>query len=122
MARGSQDLPGGKLPLFDITDATRAGMHLIIQLFGPSQCGKTLTGLYLARGIAAALGGPGALVGAMDTEGRARMFADRIPGGFKVGELTPPFAPSRYLDGIDLFMRYGVTVLMIDSFSHVWEG
>ena len=58
----------------------------------------------------------------MDTEGRARMFSDKIPGGFKVGELTRPFSPGRYLDGISLFMDAGVHALMIDSFSHVWEG
>lgn len=123
MARGTDDLPGSEGPIFDIADASRAGMHLIIQLFGPSQCGKTLTALYLARGIADALAGPTGVVGCMDTEGRARMFADKIPGPpFKVGELTRPFSPDRYLQGIDLFMRYGVSVLMIDSFSHVWEG
>jgi hypothetical protein len=123
MARGTDDLPGSEGPIFEIADASRAGMHLIIQLFGPSQCGKTLTALYLARGIADALAGPKGLVGCMDTEGRARMFADRIPGPpYKVGELTRPFSPDRYLEGIDLFMRYGVNVLVIDSFSHVWEG
>jgi hypothetical protein len=129
MARATNAMPGEDEAIFAIDDATRGGMHLLIQLFGPSECGKTLTGLYLARGIANALAGPtnggkggGGVVGAMDTEGRARAFSDRIPGGFKIGELTRPFSPSRYLEGIDLFMRYGVDVLMIDSFSHVWEG
>jgi hypothetical protein len=122
MARGTTAVPGDSEAIFAIDDATRAGMHLLIQLFGPSQCGKTLTGLYLARGIANALAGPKGVVGAMDTEGRARMFSDKIPGGFKVGELTRPFGPSRYLEGIELFISYGVDALMIDSWSHVWEG
>jgi hypothetical protein len=122
MARATNAMPGDNEAIFAIDDATRGGMHLLIQLFGPSECGKTLTGLYLARGIANALAGRDGVVGAMDTEGRARMFSDKIPGGFKVGELTRPFSPSRYLEGIDLFMRFGVDVLMIDSFSHVWEG
>jgi hypothetical protein len=122
MVRGTDDMPGSEGPIFEIADATLAGMHLIIQLFGPSQCGKTLTALYLARGIADALAGPEGIVGCMDTEGRARMYAAKIPGGFKVGELTRPFMPSRYLEGIHLFMEYGVNVLVIDSFSHVWEG
>jgi hypothetical protein len=123
MARGTDDLPGSDGPIFEIADASRAGVHLIIQLFGPSECGKTLTGLYLARGIADALAGPGkGVVGCMDTEGRARIFAELIPGGFKVGELTRPFEPGRYLQGIELFMAYGVHALIIDSFSHVWEG
>ena len=122
MARGTDATIGenNKKPIFTIDDATRAGMHLLIQLFGPTQCGKTLTGLYLAKGIAMALAGENAVVGAMDTEGRARMFSDKIPGGFKVGELTRPFDPDRYLQGIELFMKAGVHALMIDSFSHVW--
>ena len=123
MARGTDDLPGSEGPIFEIADASRAGVHLIIQLFGPSECGKTLTALYLARGIADALAGTDkGVVGCMDTEGRARIFAERVPGGFKVGELTRPFSPGRYLQGIELFMEYGVHALMIDSFSHVWEG
>jgi hypothetical protein len=32
-------LPDEAGPIFEIADATRAGMHLLIQLFG-SQCGK----------------------------------------------------------------------------------
>jgi hypothetical protein len=122
MARATDDMPAAEGAIFEIADATRAGMHLLIQLFGPSECGKTLSGLYLACGIARALAGPKAKVGVMDTEGRARMFADKIPGSFKVGELTRPFSPRRYLEGIELFMEYGIDALMIDSFSHVWEG
>src|SRR5712691_2892472 len=122
MARSTDALPGEEGPIFQITDATRAGMHLLIQLFGPSQSGKTLTAIYLAHGIARALAGPNARFGCMNTEGRARMFYNKVPGGFKVGELTRPFSPGRYLQGIELFMQYGVDALIIDSFSHVWEG
>lgn len=105
--------------ILNIAPATRAGAHLLIQVFGPSRSGKTLTALRIARGMV----GPEGKIGVLDTEaGRARLYADKVPGGFIVGELTPPFTPSRYLDAIKEFVEFGVDILVVDSFSHVWEG
>ena len=105
--------------MLNIAPATRAGAHLLIQLFGGPRSGKTRTALRLARGMV----GPQGKIGVLDTEsGRARLHADKVPGGFVVGELTPPFTPLRYLEAIEEFVRYGVDILVIDSFSHCWEG
>src|SRR5262249_59880840 len=38
------------------------------------------------------------------------------------GELTPPYTPRRYLEAIEEFLAYGVDILVVDSFSHCWEG
>src|ERR1041385_4833300 len=43
----------------------------------------------------------------------------RSPRG---GELTPPYTPRRYLEAIEEFLHYGVDILVVDSFSHCWEG
>src|SRR5260370_33566797 len=105
--------------LLNIAPATRAGAHLLIQLFGGPRSGKTRTALRLARGMV----GPKGRIGVLDTEnGRARLHADKVSGGFVVGELTPPFTPLRYLEAIEEFVRYGVDILGLDSFSHCWEG
>lgn len=105
--------------ILNIQPATRNGAHLLINLPGGPSSGKTRTGLLLARGIA----GPNGKVGCLDTEsGRARLHADKIPGGFFVGELTPPFTPERYRKSIEEFLEARTDVLVIDSFSHVWEG
>lgn len=105
--------------IVSIEQATRQGAHLLIQLFGGPRSGKTLTAGYLARGIA----GPNGKIGVLDTEsGRARLYSDKIPGGFFVGELTPPFTPDRYRQAIEQFVAFGADVLVIDSFSHVWQG
>ena len=105
--------------ILNIAPATRAGAHLLIQLFGGPRSGKTRTALRLARGMV----GPQGKIGVLDTEsGRARLHADKVPGGFVVGELTPPFTPHRYLEAIEEFARYGIDILVIDSFSHCWEG
>jgi hypothetical protein len=105
--------------ILNIAPATRAGAHLLIQLFGGPRSGKTHTALRLARGMV----GPKGTIGVLDTEsGRARLHADKVPGGFVVGELTPPFTPLRYLEAIEEFVLFGIDILVIDSFSHCWEG
>jgi hypothetical protein len=91
----------------------------LIQLYGPPRSGKTYTALRIARGMV----GPKGKIGVLDTEsGRARLYSDKVPGGFVVGELTPPYTPRRYLEAIEEFLAYGVDILVVDSFSHCWEG
>src|SRR4051812_5236890 len=105
--------------ILNIAPAERAGAHLLIQLYGPPRSGKTYTALLIARGMV----GPKGRIGMLDTEsGRARLYSDKVPGGFVVGELTPPYTPRRYLEAIEEFLRYGVDILVVDSFSHCWEG
>ena len=73
--------------ILNIAPAERAGAHLLIQLYGPPRSGKTYTALRVARGMV----GPKGQIGVLDTEsGRARLYSDKVPGGFVVGELTPP--------------------------------
>lgn len=107
------------MSILNIGPATREGAHLLIQLFGGPRSGKTRTALRLARGIA----GPTGKIAVIDTEaGRARLYADKIEGGFFVGDLTPPFTPRRYRDAIEEFVAFGADVLIVDSFSHCWNG
>ena len=76
--------------ILNIAPAERAGAHLLIQLYGPPRSGKTYTALRIARGMVGAKG----KIGVLDTEsGRARLYSDQVPGGFVVGELTPPYTP-----------------------------
>jgi hypothetical protein len=104
--------------ILNIAPAERAGAHLLIQLYGPPRSGKTYTALRIARGMV----GPKGRIGVLDTEsGRARLYSDKVPGGFVVGELTPPYTPRRYLEAIEEFLAYGVDILVVDSFSHCWE-
>src|ERR1051325_9382792 len=105
--------------ILNIAPAERAGAHLLIQLYGPPRSGKTYTALRIARGMV----GPKGKIGVLDTEsGRARLYSDQVPGGFVVGELTPPYTPRRYLEAIEEFLAYGVDILVVDSLSHCWEG
>src|SRR5947199_3143319 len=76
--------------ILNIAPAERAGAHLLIQLYGPPRSGKTYTALRIARGMV----GPKGKIGVLDKEsGRVRLYSDKVPGGFVVGELTPPYTP-----------------------------
>jgi hypothetical protein len=110
------DAPSG--PIVHFARAARAGSHVLIGLYGFSGCGKTLSAIYLARGLA----GPDGKVGMIDTEtGRGLIYAME-GGGYEYAELTPPFTPERYTEAIKCAEQAGIDVLIIDSGSHVWEG
>src|SRR5260370_38408477 len=96
-----------------IAPEERAGSHLLIQLYGPPRSGKTYTALRIARGMV----GPRGKIGMLDTEsGRARLYSDKVPGGFVVGELTPPYTPRRHLEAIAEFLDSGASILGVGSF------
>jgi len=99
--------------------ATRQNSKVLIGLYAGSGCGKTYSGLLLARGLAGEQGE----VAMIDTEnGRGALYADEIPGGYSIAQLGEPFSPQRYIEAIDAAERAGASVLVIDSISHEWEG
>lgn len=106
------------MSIINIAPVTRAGIRLLISLYGLSETGKTLSGLKLAAGIEP----DPAKRGLLDTEGgqRGRAYVDLIEGGYLYGSLTPPFTPERYVEALAAFEAAGVNVLVIDSVSHAW--
>lgn len=102
-----------------IKQATRQGVNPLIGLYAESGCGKTLSSLLLARGLA---GETGKLCLVDSESGRGSLFADVIPGSYKTIDLEPPFSPQRYIQAIDLVEKEGYAVGIIDSASHEWEG
>ncbi|MDT9105787.1 AAA family ATPase [Escherichia coli] len=114
------------MSIFQIEDAEREGARLVVGLGGVSGGGKTYTALQLAWGMA---NYDSRKVGLMCTENRrGRLYSDALKDEagkvhkFKIGDLTPPFSPARYIEGIQAFVDAGVEVLVIDSVSHEWEG
>jgi hypothetical protein len=101
---------------FEIRPAAKERAKLRLGIAGPAGSGKSYTGLL----IASTLGGR---VGVIDTEHRsAHLYADLIPGGFDVIELSPPFSPDNYVAAIHAFEMAGVETIIIDSLSHAWAG
>lgn len=97
--------------------ATRKGTFVLIGLTGHSGSGKTYSALRLARGLVGANG----RIGALDTEnGRMSHYSDLTP--FDVDELHAPFTPARYVEKIMEARAAKFDCLIIDSFSHEWEG
>lgn len=107
--------------VLSIRPAEVEGARLILGLCGVSGSGKTYTALQLAYGLANFRADK---VGFLDTENRrGSLYANALKGErFLIGDLYPPFSPARYIDAVLEFQSAGVEVLVIDTYSHVWEG
>jgi hypothetical protein len=91
----------------------------VIGIAGISGSGKTYTALLIARGMVESP----SQIGFLDTEnGRGSLYSDILDGPFLIGDLYPPFSPTRYAQAIKEFQDAGVKVLVIDSVTHEWEG
>lgn len=97
--------------------AIKTGSTLKMAIQGPSGAGKTYTALQLATRIVERERGKIALI---DTEGgSASKYADLFDFDTAV---FSDHNPEHYTDAIQKAAKAGYTVLIIDSFSHVWTG
>ncbi len=101
--------------------AKRTATPILSSLAGKSGSGKTYSALLLARGLT---GGAMNDVFLIDTEnGRASRYADDdAVGGFKVFNMQPDFTPEAFIQLIDQAENAGAKCIIIDSFSHEWNG
>jgi hypothetical protein len=109
---------------FKLTSEITEPLHPLIAIAGGSATGKTYSALLLAESMA-----EGKTFAVIDTEaGRARHYKSRFD--FAHCDFTPfdekgecvGYPPERYIDVIDAAEKAGFPVIVIDSFSHVWEG
>lgn len=92
--------------------ATKKKSKLRMAICGPSGSGKTYTALKLAKGLSSK-------VAVIDTEHGSASKYDQFE--FDVLELDT-FAPADYIEAINLAVRAGYEVLIIDSLTHAWTG
>ena len=114
-------------PVTEINDP----LTLSIGLSGGSGTGKTYSALLMARGIAETMTGKaGAKIGYVDTENRRALhykqaFPEMMHYDFQAvderGNVVG-FGPERWIEVIDAAEAEGLPVVMLDSFSHAWEG
>ena len=102
----------------------RKAAKMRVGITGPSGGGKTLSSLYLAYGVTQDWG----KIALIDTEhGRGQFYGSRSDlnvGEYLYQELAPPFTAERYI-AIAQEAQQAVGsdgVIIIDSFSHAWEG
>lgn len=101
---------------FQFAPAKREQVSLLIALAGASGSGKTYSALRLARGLA-----PSGKIAFIDTEARRGLhYATDFE--FEHADMRPPFAPARFIEGIQAAEKAGAEVVIIDSFSHEYDG
>lgn len=98
--------------------AERKNMPALVAIWGPSNSGKTYSGLLVARGLA----GPDGIVVVVDTENRRAEYYDNMIGGWYHIDLQPPFTPQRYVEAFEVAIKGRAACIMFDTISHVWEG
>lgn len=115
------------IPVTEIHDP----LTLSIGLSGGSGTGKTYSALLMARGIAETMTGrAGAPIGYVDTENRRALhyktaFPEMVHFDMKAVDNSGNmigFGPERWIEVIDAAEVAGLPVVILDSFSHAWEG
>lgn len=103
----------------EIKPATRQAVRPLICFYAESGCGKTYSALLLARGFV----GPTGRIILADTEnGRGSLYADVLPNGYDVIQVTDPFNPTKAIQCIETIEQSGAAIGILDSGSHFWEG
>jgi len=105
--------------------ASRKKTKMRLSLAAPSGFGKTTSALMIAYGMT----NDWDKIAVIDTEnGTASYYSNHVfPNGFKVGEfntiqLSPPYTPEKYSEGIKECENAGMEVIILDSVTHVWQG
>ncbi|BEV44372.1 AAA family ATPase [Afipia carboxidovorans] len=101
---------------FTFAPAVREQVSLLIALAGASGSGKTFSALRLAKGMS-----PNGKIAFIDTEARRGLhYAEEFK--FMHADMRPPFRPAAFIEGIHAAEKAGAEVVIIDSFSHEYDG
>lgn len=102
----------------EFKDASRKDVRVKMALASGAGGGKTFGALEIMLGLFA---GDLSKVGVLQTEaGRAQCYLKKGP--FKVLEMSPPFSPEKFIQGIEAAEAAGLKGLIIDSISDEWAG
>jgi hypothetical protein len=119
-----------------VKKAKREKLKMSIALMGASGAGKTLSGLFIAKGVIKAKYPDldetsdefWSKIGVIDAEHkRALLYANTTRANEYIGEFfhidfEAPFSTERYEQAIDAMINAKVEIVVIDSLSHAWEG
>lgn len=103
---------------FDLADAKRERVPLLVGIGGASGSGKTFSALRMATGMQRVAGGDIAVI---DTEARRALhYADKFK--FKHLDFRAPYSSDDYRAAIEWCVGKGALTLVVDSMSHEHEG
>ncbi|RYJ43275.1 AAA family ATPase [Flavobacterium beibuense] len=95
----------------------RRQVKLRLGISGASGFGKTKSALLLAYGMT----NDWNKIAVIDTENSsASLYSDL--GSFNVLDLSPPYTPERYIEAISVCEKAKISVVIIDSITHEWNG
>jgi len=101
----------------NLRKSERKNAKIKMALQAPSGAGKTYSSLLIAKGLT---NGNYSKVAIIDTEnGSADLYAHL--GEYNVLSLKPPYSPESYVEAIDVCLKAGMEVIIIDSISHCWD-
>jgi len=100
----------------NLQKASRKKAKIKLCLQGPSGSGKTYSALLLAYGLC----NDWAKICVIDTENHSADLYSQL-GEYNTISLTGPYTPERYMQAIEVCVKAGIEVIIIDSLSHEWE-
>jgi hypothetical protein len=100
----------------ELKQANRKQVKIKMLVAGASGTGKTYSALLLANGIT-----EWNKIAVIDTEnGSADLYSHL--GDYNTLTIEAPFTPEKYIDAINLCIKSGMEVIIIDSITHEWDG
>lgn len=97
--------------------AERKKAKIKIGLQGSSGSGKTYSALLLAYGLCSSW----EKVVIIDSENNSGHLYSHL-GGYNVIAISAPFNPEKFIEALDLAVKAGMEVVILDSISAEWEG
>lgn len=101
----------------ELKKSERSKAKIKMALQGPSGSGKTMSAILLAQGLT---NGDLSKVAIIDSEAGSSNLYSHL-GGYNVLNLNNPHSPERYIEAIDICIRAGMEVVILDSISHCWD-
>ncbi|MCF6129321.1 ATP-binding protein [Flavobacterium sp. AS60] len=101
----------------ELKKSERKKAKIKMALQGPSGSGKTMSGLLIAQGLT---NGNLSKVAIIDSESGSSNLYSHL-GGYNVLKLDNPHSPERYVEAIDVCIKAGMEVVILDSISHCWD-
>jgi len=101
----------------ELKQSQRSKAKIKMALQGPSGSGKTMSAILLAQGLTK---GDLTKVAIIDSEAGSSNLYSHL-GGYNVLKLDNPHSPERYVEAIDVCIKAGMEVIILDSISHCWD-